>query len=217
MVGPSTLRSGTSSASRTVTRQPRPAHVEATSAPMKPAPMTTTLAASTDVTAARRASESSRVRSVNKPSRCAERFGPRERPGLRPGRDDDAVALQHGAVVELDLPRLGVEPDGAAPEDLVNPVLARTLLVRQHRLLRRPGPGQYLLGERWAVVRQVTLGADKGDLPVETLRPQGLDRSPPGERRPHDENRAVPGQTLARTHAPPNIAIHSSADRGRNT
>ena len=56
------------SASSTVTRQPRSAHVDATSAPMKPAPITTTRRRSTAVTAARSANESSSVRRVNRPS-----------------------------------------------------------------------------------------------------------------------------------------------------
>ena len=41
-IGPRTLRSGMSSASSTVTRAPSPTQVEATSAPMNPAPMMTT-------------------------------------------------------------------------------------------------------------------------------------------------------------------------------
>ena len=63
---------------------PSPAHVDATSAPMKPAPMTTTLAASTAVTAARSASESSRVRSVNRPSRWPSAPVPGSGRGLAP-------------------------------------------------------------------------------------------------------------------------------------
>ena len=55
--------------SSTVTWQPKAAHVDATSAPMKPAPITTTRVPSVAVTAARKASESSSVRSVNTPSR----------------------------------------------------------------------------------------------------------------------------------------------------
>ena len=63
---------------------PRPAQVEATSAPMKPAPMTTTRAASIAVTAARRASESSRVRSVKRPSRWPSASVPGSRRGEAP-------------------------------------------------------------------------------------------------------------------------------------
>ena len=56
------------SASSTVTRQPRVEQVEATSAPMKPAPMTITRTPSAAVTAARSAKESSSVRKVKRPS-----------------------------------------------------------------------------------------------------------------------------------------------------
>ena len=59
---------GMASASSTVTLQPRVEQVDATSAPMKPAPITMTRAPSVAVTAARSASESSRVRSVKRPS-----------------------------------------------------------------------------------------------------------------------------------------------------
>ena len=110
----------------------------------------------------------------------------------------------------------GVETDGAATEDLVDPVLARPSLVRQHGLLGRPRPGQDLLGERRPVVGKVLLLADQGDLPVEALRSQGLDGSPSGERGPDDEDGAVRRQFVPRTHDP-NIAIHSSAERGRKT
>ena len=150
---------------------------------MNPAPITTTLAASTAVTAARRASESSRVRSVNKPSRCTSASVPGSGRGRAPVAMTTASPSSDRAVVELDLPRLGVEPDGAAAEDLVDPVLAGASLVRQHRLLRRPRPGQHLLGQRWAVVGQMTLLTDEGDLPLEALGAQGLDGSPPGEGR----------------------------------
>jgi hypothetical protein len=56
--GPSTLDKGISIVSTTVTWHPSPAHVEATSAPMNPAPITTTRHASTAVT--RRATPASR-------------------------------------------------------------------------------------------------------------------------------------------------------------
>ncbi len=55
-------------ASTTVTRAPMPAAVDATSAPMNPAPITTTATESLAVDAARKANESSSVRKVNNPS-----------------------------------------------------------------------------------------------------------------------------------------------------
>ena len=95
-------------------------------------------------------------------------------------------------------------------------VLARPSLVRQHGLLGRPRPGQDLLGERRPVVGKMLLLADQGDLPVEAVRPQGLDGSPSGERGPDDEDGAVRRQFVPGAHDP-NIAIHSSAERGRKT
>jgi len=54
-------------------------------------------------------------------------------------------------------------------EDLVHAVLARAPLVGQDRLLRRPGPGQDLLGQGRSVVGEVTLVTDERDLPVESF------------------------------------------------
>ena len=163
---------------------------------MKPAPMTTTLASSTAVISAAQSEGVVEGAQGEQSVALAQVFGSRQRARSRTGRDDDAVALQDGAVVELDLPRLRVETDGAPTEDLVDPVFARPSLVRQHRLLGGPRPGQDLLGQRRPVVGKVPLLADQGDLPVEALRAQGLDGSPSGERGADDEDGAVGGQLV---------------------
>ena len=82
--GPSRLAKGISITSTTVTWQPMPAQVDATSAPMNPAPMTTTRHDSTAVTAARRANESSSVRRVKSPSWLLSPSVPGSRRGEAP-------------------------------------------------------------------------------------------------------------------------------------
>ena len=127
ITGPSTLDNGISIASITVTRQPSPAQVEATSAPMNPAPITTTRHDSTAVTAARNATESSSVRRVNSPSRSLRPSVPRQMSWTGPRGHDEGVPGEHGAVVDLDLAFLGVQPNGPVPEHLVQLQLARRL------------------------------------------------------------------------------------------
>ena len=113
---------------------------------MKPAPMTTTRGASIAVTAARKAKESSSVRSVKSPSRWLKLSVPGSWRGAAPVVTTMASPCEDLAVVELDPATVHVEPDGTAAEHLVHPVLARSALVRQHGLLGWPGPGQHLLG-----------------------------------------------------------------------
>ncbi len=57
-----------------------------------------------------------------------------------------ASPVDERAIVELNLASFHVETHGAATEHLVHLQFARPPLVGQHGLLRRPGPGQYLLG-----------------------------------------------------------------------
>ena len=142
-----------------------------------------------------------------------EVFGSRKPTGLRAGGDDDGIALQHGTVVELELPRLRIEPDRTAAEHFLDTELARASPVRQHGLLGWPCPGQHLLGERWSVIGEVALLADQRDGSFEALGPQCLHGAPAGERRPDHDDRAV---RVQRAHAP-NMAIHSCGERGRNT
>ncbi len=214
-------------ASSTVTRQPRVAQVEATSAPMKPAPMTITCAPSVAVTAARKASASSSVRNVKRPSAVARDPSVPERapqagwprwPGRARHRRCSSLP-----VVELDLARRRRRSRTApVAEHLVHEQLARAPPVGQHRLLGRPRPGEDLLGEGRPVVGQMALPAHQGDGPLVALGAQRLD----GARHPardatDDDHRALTEMSarhgLLRSPQNPNIAIHSSAERGRKT
>ena len=172
--GPSTLDNGISIASITVTRHPSPAQVEATSAPMNPAPITTTRHESTAVTAARNATESSSVRRVNSPSRCAQTLGARQMSRTGSRGHDEGVPGKHGAVVDLDLAFLGVQPNGAVPEHFVQLQFTRALAVRQYGFFRGPGSRQDLLGEWGAVIGQVQFLAHQRDLAGEPFFAQRL-------------------------------------------
>ncbi|CAB4995572.1 unannotated protein [freshwater metagenome] len=102
MSGPSTRPSGTGSASTIVTSMPRPRAVAATSAPMNPAPMTTTLRGAAS-NAERNARASSMVRNVKTPARPSV-------PGNR--RGVDPVAMSNPSTTD-DVPssRLRVRDD----------------------------------------------------------------------------------------------------------
>ena len=84
-----------------------------------------------------------------------------------------------------------VERGGPAAQHLVHPRLARAALVGQHRLLGRPGTGEYLLGEGRPVVGQMALPTDEGDLSRVAFGAQRLDGTPPGQGRADDDNRAL--------------------------
>jgi len=103
------------------------------------------------------------------------------RPGA--GGQHDAVAGDRAAVGEHDLARRRPQRDSRDPQLPVD-VEGVVGIAEQGELALLGGTGQEGLGQRWAVVRQVHLGADDGQPPVEALLAQGADGRQPGQRGP---------------------------------
>ena len=144
--GPRTFANGTSMTSSTVTRHPRPAQVDATSDPMKPAPITTTRAPSDR---GDRGAQGQRVvdgAQHEEPVGRPERLGPGQAPRSGARRQHDARRRTAPTPSSSSTLRPATSsPVARRPSTSCTRELARTLLVRQHGLLRRPGPGEDLL------------------------------------------------------------------------
>ena len=108
--GPNPRTIGCGSASSTVTSSPRPRHVAATSAPMNPAPITTTFGPASS--RARSASASSSVRRVNTTVEL-RLIRKTTRRGAR--RDHQGVVLDAALVGECECTRLEIERDRTRP------------------------------------------------------------------------------------------------------
>ena len=165
---------------------PRPRHVAATSAPMKPAPTTATRLGPAS-SAARMATQSSRVRRVWTPARWSV---PGRRRGAGPGGDHEPVVRQPVAAAELHRPgrrgrgrwpccprrqsrsRSSIEPT-ATPSAVASGGLRA---------------GEHLLGQRRPVVGAVGLVADDRDGADVTASPQLLRRPEAGQRRADDDD-----------------------------
>ena len=161
---PSGPASGVGAASTTVTSSPNLIAVEATSAPMKPAPITTRRAPG--CSSARSATASSTVRSTCTPARSAAPG----HAGPRPGGHHDAVGDDRGPVLESH-----GRAAAASSRARVRPEQPRRLQVlgvgfqrQRPRRCRRPGTPSTAA----AVVRPPGLAADHGQLAVEALRAQ---------------------------------------------
>ena len=184
--GPSPRTIGWGNASSTVTSSPRPRHVAATSAPMKPAPITTTRGEP------RRARARERERVVERPQHehAVEVGLVREPPRRRAGREHHPVERDPAPVRASVTSRaptssaLAGEPSRQSTSRSSTPCLRRTMSSGS------AVAGQQLLRERRPVVGQVRLGADRDDRAVEALAPQRFDRAQPRERRSHDGHRA---------------------------
>ena len=199
--GPSPRTIGCGSASSTVTSSPRPRHVAATSAPMKPAPITTTFGRASS--AARNASASSSVRSMNTPARSGW-FGSRR--GVEPVAITSPSNATRAPSAQLDLARARCRapsrgmPSSQSRSRSSTPCLRSTMSVGVGRA------GEQLLRERRPVVRQVRLGADRDDPAVVALAPERLDRAQPGERRADDRDRPHSGRCASRAQSTMEIA-----------
>ena len=178
--GPSTGVSGNGKASKTTTSRPSERHVEATSAPMNPAP---TIATRTPGTKAAR----KRERVVDRPQRVGA-FEARQRARAAAGGDDDAVRVHRTAVRKEHpaVPRLQGRGPHAEPE--VQRQRREVAGVEQFQRSARGRPGEERLGQRRPVVGQVRLFADQHDAAVVTLRAQLLRGADPGERSADDRD-----------------------------
>ena len=169
-----------------------------------------------------RPAQSSSVRKVKRPSAWPRSSVPGSGRGVAPvvmTIPSPCSSLPSSSVSRA---RRRVERGGAAAQHLVHAQLARAPLVGQHRLLGRPRPGEDLLGEGRPVVGQMALPAHQRDGPLVALGAQRLDGAPPGQGRADDDDRALGMQLfvrhgLLRSRQNPNIAIHSSAERGLKT
>ena len=163
-----------------VTSRPRPRQVAATSAPMKPAPMTTTFGPCSS--RARSAIASSSDRSVKTPSRsgCIGR-----RRGTEPVAMIEAVERDRLAVVERDRAGGEVERGRPPPEAPVEVEVVDALLA-QHDVVGFGLPREQILRQRRPVVREVRLRADRNDAAVEALAAQRLGGAQTRERHADD-------------------------------
>ena len=126
---------------------------------MKPAPMTTTFAVPSAILA-RRASESSSVRSS---WTFAQRLLAGQAARHRPRGEDQPVERHDGAVGELDGASVDVERGGRHTEAQVEAERVDVVGLAQGDAVGLPLAGEQLLRQRRPVVGQVLLGADQRD------------------------------------------------------
>lgn len=91
-----------------------------------------------------------------------------------PGGQEDCVGRQVAAVTQLDLTGGGVDPLARTRQAKVD--VGRLVPVRggERKSVTGDLVAQVLLGQRWALVRQVRFGTDERDAVLETLATQGV-------------------------------------------
>ena len=181
---PNARSRGTSAASSRVTSSPRPRQVAATSAPMNPAPTTTTRPGRRS-SSRRRPRQSSSVRSTCTPAIDSD---PGQATGGGTGGQDQSVVAQPVTTVEADETVGQVDGHGPPAElEVEIEILAHR---GQHDAVRFPLAGQHLLGQRRLVVGRVGVGVDDGDATVEPLAAEGVGGVHPGQGCTHHHHRA---------------------------
>jgi len=111
----------------------------------------------------------------------------REAARLGPGRDDQSVEREGVAVGQAHGPARRVEGDGPAL-DQADPEVGVVAGLPQPDAFVLPGAGEYLLGERRAVVGQLRLAADQGERAGVPGAAQGLRRGHGGRAAADDDD-----------------------------
>ena len=183
---------GTGRASRTVTSQPRPRAVAATSEPMNPAPTTTTRGEPDRERRPQREALVERAQHVD----AVELGLVRAAADHRPRGDDQAVVGHALAVVDGYDALRHVEAGGGPAEPSVDVQRAEVAVAPQRDALGLPLPGQHLLGQRRPVVGLEGLGPDQGDATFEAFVAQRLDGAQTGQRSADDDHAPLHARTL---------------------
>ena len=180
--------------STTVTSRPRWRAEAATSAPIQPAPMTTTGRRGR----ARRAARRCRRRCAGSGRRRGRRPGSAAA-RLRPVASSSRVVAQPLAVGELDLAAAGVDRGhrGAGSSSIV--VLGVEPLRVHVDVLALGLAAQVVLGQRRTLVRALALGADEHDAPVEALLAQRLGGLGAGQARRRRSRTSVSAMVASRS------------------
>ena len=185
--GPSPRTIGCGSASSTVTSSPRCRHVAATSAPMKPAPITTTGGPRSSWRAERERVVERAQREHALEVRAGSAGGARAEPVAidSPSNVDDARRRRARPARSA-----SVEREWRARPSRQSRSRSSTPCLRSTMSSGSGSPGEQLLRQRRPVVRQVRLGADRDDRAVVALAPQRLRGAQARERHADDRDRA---------------------------
>jgi hypothetical protein len=116
-------------------------------------------------------------------------------PGTR--RDDQSVVVELGPVFEADHSSVGVEGSRAVAEAELEAECVERVRCVMVDPLEVPEAGEELLGERWTVIRGVSLVTDDDHRTRVAFVADLLRRTEPSERRAHDEDGSVRGGSLS--------------------